>query len=109
MDNGSNYQNDLSDNISSMALMYTMVTPTFGNESFMINQINPGEVQDGFPSVPYLSLEALIYIQQSTSAITSPTSIVGGSNTGQQVIQGSQTTNDSTGTPRVLNGTQNTS
>lgn len=105
-DGGSNFQNDLYSNIPSMALMFTMYTPMFGNGGFVIQPASPGEVQDGFPSVPYLPLEALIYQQDNSSPWMAPTAIVGGSNTGQQVISGSQTANDSTGTPRVLTGNQ---
>lgn len=107
-DSGSSFQNDLYSNIPSMALAFTMLSPIFGNGTFVVTPSSPGEVQAGFPSVPYLPLEAMIYQQQSSISQTEPTSITGGSNTGQQVIQSSQTANDSTGTARVLNGTQQT-
>lgn len=105
-DGGSNFQNDLYQNIPSMAMMFAMYTPTFGNGAFVIQPASPGTVQDGFPAIPYLPLEAMIYQQQSSNPMTMPTSIVGGSNTGQQVIASAQTTNDSTGTPRALSGSQ---
>lgn len=103
---GSNFENDLYQNIPSMALQFAMYTPTFGNGGFVIQPASAGTVQDGFQTIPYLPLEAMIYQQQNSSPQTAPTSIVGGSNTGQQVIQSSQTANDVTGTSRVLNGSQ---
>lgn len=103
---GSNFQNELYQNIPSMALMFTMYTPTFGNGGFVIQPASPGEVQDGFPSIPYLPLEAMIYQQQASNPITSPVNVMGGANTGQQVISSTQTANDSTGTARQLNGNQ---
>lgn len=105
---GSSFQNDLYSNIPSMALMFAAISPVFGNGSFVVQPASPGEVQAGFPSIPYSPLEAYIYQQQSSSAQQAPTSIVAGSNTGQQVISSTQTANDSTGTSRVLNGNQQT-
>jgi hypothetical protein len=100
------FQSDMYSNIPNMALMFTMYTTMFGNGSFVITPPQPGQVTDDFPSVPYLSLEAVLYSQQSSNPQITPTSIVGGSNTGQQVVSGNQTMNDITGTPRVLTGTQ---
>lgn len=105
---GSSFQNEIYQNIPSMALMFTMYTPMFGNGNFIIQPASPGEVQDGFPTIPYLPLEALIYQQQSSNPFVSPTTTMGGSNTGQQVISSTQTANDSTGTSRYLIGIQNT-
>ena len=105
---GSNFQSDLYANIPSMALMFTMYTPTFGNGNFVIQPINPGALQDGFPTIPYLPLEALIYQQQASNPQSAPMNTLAGSNTGQQVISSTQTANDSTGTPRLLTGNQQT-
>jgi hypothetical protein len=102
----SNSSNDLYQNIATSALAFTMYTTTFGNGSFMIQPPMPGQMTDGFPSIPYLSLEALLYQQQASNPALSPTNINGGSNTGQQVISSTQTANDSTNTPRYLIGTQ---
>lgn len=105
---GSNFENDLYSNIPSMALMFATISPVFGNGSFVVQPASPGEVQAGFPSIPYSPLEAYIYQAQSSNPQTAPVSIVGGSNTGQQVITSTQTANDATGTSRVLNGNQQT-
>jgi hypothetical protein len=95
--------------MDNMSLMFTMYTPTFGNGAFIIQPASKGEIQDNFPTIPYLSLEALIYQQQASNPQSAPVNTIGGSNTGQQVISSNQTTQDSTGTPRSLNGFQNTS
>jgi hypothetical protein len=105
---GSNFENDLYQNIPSMALAFTMYSTTFGNGAFVVQPASPGEVQSGFPSVPYLPLEAMIYQQQASNPLSAPVNTLSGSNTGQQVISATQTANDSTGTPRVLLGNQQT-
>jgi hypothetical protein len=105
---GSDFQNDLYSNIPVMAQMFATISPIFGNGSFVVQPASPGEVQAGFPSIPYSPIEAYIYQQNASNPTTTPVSIVGGSNTGQQVISSTQTVNDSTGTPRVLTGTQST-
>ena len=102
----SQFGQDLYDNIPNMALSFTMYTTTFGNGSFVIQPPQPGDLSDQFPTVPYLSLEALLYTQQASNPSVSPTNIATGVATGQQVIAGSQTANDETGTPRALTGTQ---
>lgn len=104
----SSFQNELYQNIPSMALMFTMYTPTFGNGAFVVQPASPGVVQSGFPSIPYMPLEAMIYQQQSSNPMSSPTNITGGSNTGQQVISSTQTANDATGNARYLFGNQQT-
>jgi hypothetical protein len=105
-DSGNGFQSEVYANIPSMALMFAMTSPVFGNTGFVIQPASPGIVQDGFPSVPYQPLEAYIYQQQNSAPQISPTMILGGQNTGQQVISSSQVGNDSTGTPRVINGSQ---
>lgn len=104
----SNFQSDMYSNIPNMALSFTMWTSTFGNGTFVIQPPMPNAVGDDFPSIPYLSLEALLYEQQASNPMVTPTSIYGGSNTGEQVISATQTVNDSTGTPRQLTGNQQT-
>jgi hypothetical protein len=94
---GSNFQNDLYQNIPSMALTFTMYTPTFGNGSFVIQPASPGEVQSGYPSIPYLPLEAMIYQQQASNPSVSPNNISGGGSSGTQNVSGQQTIQDSNG------------
>ena len=105
---GSDFQNDLYANIPVMAQMFAMISPIFGNGSFVVQPASPGQVQDGFPSIPYSPLEAYIYQQQNSNPTTAPVNVLGGSNTGQQVVSSTQTVNDSTGTPRQLTGTTST-
>lgn len=88
--------------------MFAAISPVFGNGSFVVQPASPGEVQSGFPTIPYSPLEAYIYQGQSSNPQTAPVNVVGGSNTGQQVITSTQTSNDATGTPRVLLGNQQT-
>lgn len=85
-------------------------TPIFGNMEF--NIIAPptnGKVQPGFPSVPYQSIESLLFFQGMTNPQTSGINVVGGSNSGQQVISGQYTMRDATGTSRYQQGFQSTS
>jgi hypothetical protein len=104
----SQFQSDTYSNVPNMSLMFTLFTPIFGTGSFVIQPASPGEVQDGYPTIPYLSLEAVLYEAQSSNPSVAPVNIQGGSNTGQQVISSNQTTLDSTGTPRTLSGYQAT-
>lgn len=106
---GGDYNSDTFDNAPNMSMMFTMYTPTFGNGSFSI-QAPPSvdNVQSGFPAVPYLPLEAIIYQQQASNPTSAPVNTISGSNTGEQVTSGTQTTEDATGTSRYLFGTQNT-
>ena len=102
------FQSDINANAPNRSMMFTMYTTTFGSLNFMIQPPSPGEVSSGFPTVPYLSLEALLYNQQASNPNVSPVNTMAGSNTGQQVIQSTQSANDSTGTPRSLMGNQQT-
>ncbi len=105
---GQGFQSDMYQNIPTMALAFTMYTTTFGNGNFIIQPPMPNDVGDGFPTIPYLSLEALLYEQQSTNPTNAPVNTLSGSNTGQQVVASTQTVNDATGTPRQLTGNQST-
>lgn len=101
-------QQALYDNLPNASLAFTMYTTTFGNGNFMIQPAMPNEISTGFPSIPYLSLEALLYQQQASNPYSAPVNTYAGSNTGQQVISSTQTANDSTGTPRFSIGNQAT-
>lgn len=102
------FQSEVTANAPNRSMMYTMYTTTFGNVDFMIQPPTPGDVAEGFPTVPYLSLEALLYNQQASNPNASPVNTMAGSNTGQQVISSTQSVNDSTGTPRLMTGNQQT-
>lgn len=100
------FQSQTYQNSPNMSLMFTMYSTTFGNGSFAIQPPGPGEVGVGFPTVPYMPLEAIIYQQQASNPLSAPVNTIGGSNTGQQVISSTQTANDDTGTSRLLTGNQ---
>ena len=106
--NSQELQSNIGANAPNRSMMFTMFTTTFGNFDFVIEPANPGEVGEGFPSIPYLSLEALLYNQQASNPSVSPVNTMAGSNTGQQVISSTQSANDTTGTPRSLMGNQQT-
>lgn len=96
---------NLAQNTPNDSLMYQSFTSTFGNLSFQIQPSMSGEVSNTFGTIPYLSLESLIY-QQQMQAQVSPTNIVSGQNTGQQNIQGSTTIQDANGLTRLVMGYQ---
>jgi hypothetical protein len=87
-------------------------TPVFGNMNFNIQAPQTDtDVQPGFPALPYISLEALIFFQGLTNPSNAPYTLLGGASAGQQVISSSQTAQDATGTSRyqigLSNGNQN--
>lgn len=96
----------IASNMPNQSLMYSTFTPTFGNIMFQIQPSMSGEVSNTYGTIPYLSLESLVYMQQ-IQAQTSPTNIVSGQNTGQQNVQGSYTVTDGTGNMRVQMGSGN--
>jgi hypothetical protein len=85
--------------------MVEMYTATFGNMNFMINPSMTGEVSNTFGTVPYVSLESIIYAQQSNAQVD-PGRIMAGQNSGQQNIQGSYTIQDGNGLTRMVMGYQ---
>lgn len=99
-------ENNMQGNIPSQALMFTMYSTTFGNYSFVVQPPVPGQAQDQFPTIPYLSLEALLYQGQSSNPQVAPSNIQTGNTTGVQNLQGAQTQQDATGTARSLSGYQ---
>lgn len=103
---GSNFENEIYSNTPNMSLMFTMYSTTFGNMNFMVQPSMPGKVGDGFPTVPYLPLEALIYQQQSSNPVVAPNNVLTGQNIGQQRIGGLSTMDDQFGTNRYMQGYQ---
>jgi len=99
---------DASVNAPSAALAYTAFSGVFGNYNLVVTPATPGKVDLGFPSIPYLSLEALLYSQAAANPAVNPTNITSGSNIGQQSTTGQSTVTDSTGTARLLTGYINT-
>lgn len=102
-----NSPSDLALNMPNASLMYTTMTPTFGNILFQIAPSQTGEVSMSYGQVPYLSLESLIYMQQVQSQ-TAPQNILPGQNTGQQNVSGQITVTDSSNNVRVAIGSQST-
>lgn len=98
---------DASVNTPSAALAYTAFSTVFGNYNFVVTPATPGKVDLGFPSIPYLSLEALLFSQASSNPAVVPTNILGGTNVSEQAITGQQTASDSTGTTRISTGFSN--
>jgi hypothetical protein len=82
-------------------------TPIFGNMNFGIQSPKTDtDVQPGFPAVPYVSLEALLFFQGMSNPMSAPYTIYGGSSAGQQVNQSSLTQQDVSGTSRYFQGFQ---
>jgi hypothetical protein len=82
-------------------------TPIFGNMEFNIQApLTHGKVQPGYPQVPYVSLESLLFFQMMSNPYTAPYTTMSGSNTGQQVIAGQYTQQDAAGISRLSQGTQ---
>jgi hypothetical protein len=102
-----NYQSQTSENAPNASMMTMAYSATFGNLGFMVQPATPGEIQAGFPTVPYLSLEALLYNQQMSNPVVAPTNINTGSTSGTQNISGTQTVTDNTGNIRVVVGNGN--
>lgn len=102
----SQFQNDTYSNIPNMSLMYMMYTPTFGNMNFFIQPPIPGKVGNGFPSVPYVPLEGLIYMNQAQNQQVMANDILTGTTVGSQSTGGTSTTADISGTPRYMLGYQ---
>lgn len=99
-------QTDTFANSANMSLVATMLSPVFGYGGLVIQPPSKGEVGDGMPTIPYLSLEAVFYESTSSNPITSPTNTLSGANVGQQVIQGQYTSTDGAGTSRFMQGYQ---
>lgn len=95
---------DVSQNDPSVAFGANAIT---GNTQFQIvaPQSKGMKVQRGFPSVPYVGIEWLIYFSQSSNPNSNPTFIQRGSNTGEQVVSGQITQSDAAGISRVSQGT----
>jgi hypothetical protein len=95
-----NSPSEIAVNMPNASLMYQTFTATFGNLNFQIAPSMTGQVNLSNGTMPYLSLEALIYAQQVQSA-TNPVNTTGGQTTGQNNVQGSITAKDGTGNLRV--------
>jgi hypothetical protein len=100
----SGFSSELSQNIPNASMMMMMYSATFGNMGFTVIPAGPGYVQPGFPSIPYLSLEALLYNGQMSNPVVPTHNILSGATSGTQNISGNQTTTDASGNIRVVIG-----
>lgn len=85
----------------------SLYSTTFGNTAFSINPPKSNNLEDGFPSIPYVSIEAIFYEQQASNPLSAPYTILPGSTAGVQNISGTQTVTDATGNVRVQIGAGN--
>ncbi|MDE2103439.1 MAG: hypothetical protein KGL39_39725 [Patescibacteria group bacterium] len=99
--------NELAMNMPNQSLMYSTYTPIFGNLGFNIAPSQTGEVNYGYGTMPYFSLEGLIYMQQ-VAASTQPQMIMSGQHTGQQNISGQYTVTGAAGNVQVAIGNATT-
>ncbi len=99
------FQSEVSANVPNASMMMLMYSSTFGNMSFQVTPSNPGEFQEGFETIPYLSLEALLYNGQMSNQMVAPRQIQTGSTAGTQNLQGGTTITDANGNIRVSMGT----
>jgi hypothetical protein len=95
----------LTQNVANNSLLYQSYTAVFGNMNFNIAPSLTGPVSNTYGVTPYLSLESIIF-QQQTMGQMSPTNIAAGQVSGQQNIQGSMTVQDSFGNARLQMGYQ---
>lgn len=106
MNNG-NSPNDIALNAPNASLSFQTMTPTFGNIMFQIAPSETGEINYSYGNFPYLSLEALLYQQQSISQVD-PTTISPGSHGGQQNITGQYTVTGAAGNVQAAIGQSST-
>jgi hypothetical protein len=102
-----NSPSDISQNMPNQSLMYSTYTPVFGNLGFNIAPSQTGEVNFGFGTLPYFSLEGLIYMQQ-VAAATQPESVLPGQSQGQQNVSGQITVTGAAGNQQVAIGNATT-
>lgn len=100
-------QNEVSVEAQNAPNLAFYATPILGNTWFNL-QTPPSrsEVKPAPPSIPYTSPESILYFSAMMNPLSSPYTVLGGSNTGQQVISGQITQKDSTSTSRYQSGFQ---
>lgn len=98
---------DIALNMPNSSLMYSTFTPTFGNLLFQIAPSQTGEVNFSYGTIPYLSLEALLY-QQQIAASVDPANVRSGQSGGQQNISGQYTVTGAAGNMQVAIGAATT-
>lgn len=103
-DVGSNQISSEAQNAPNLAFA---ANPILGNVEFNVQapQAKGTTVQPGYPTFPYISIESLIFFQNMTNPALDTYQILPGSNTGEQVVSGQITMQDSTGVTRYSQGT----
>lgn len=94
--------------VADTSMMFNMYSTTFGNGNFIIQTPGINQIDNGFPAIPYISIEAIMYQQMSNNPMVQPNNVSGGTTAGQQVLSSTSVTQDSTGTARMLTGNQQT-
>lgn len=102
-----NSSSDIAQNMPNASLMNTMFTTIFGNIGFQVAPSQTGEVDFAFGTMPYMSLESVIYLQQLNSQLD-PSSIAPGQHSGQQNITGQYTVTGPAGNQQVAIGNATT-
>lgn len=92
-----------------MSGLEAMYSTTFGNPNFYIQapEQRKGEVGEGFPTIPYMPIEAILWQQQTSNPVVGTENVATGSFSGQQNLSGYQSMADATNTSRYLAGFQN--
>lgn len=104
-DNSSNQISSEAQNAPNLAFA---ANPILGNVEFNIQapQAMGTQVQPGFPSMPYISLESLIFFQMMSNPNQATYTTLSGGTSGQQVIQGQYVVKNSDGNSQMVMGYQ---
>lgn len=98
---------DISLNMPNASLMNMMFSAIFGNIGFQQAPSQTGEINYNYGQTSYFSIEGAIYVGQINSSIN-PTSILPGSTSGQQNVNGQITVTNSAGLQQVAIGAATT-
>lgn len=93
----SNFQTDMYQNILNMGPAYAMYSSTFGNPNFVVQPATPGAVQGGFPTIPYIGIEAALWAGTASNPLVAPANVQTGSTSGTQNLSGTLTLTNSNG------------
>lgn len=102
-DSGSD--NSQSNEAQNAPMLSFYATPALGNTWFNMMVSGKSEVKTGFPQMPYIAPEAELYFSSMMNPLTAPTSVLSGASVSQQTNAGQTLQQDTTGTPRVIQGT----
>lgn len=91
---------EISMNMPNTSMLYMAYTPIFGSTNFQMAPSQTGEVNLNNGIIPYVSIEATVFMLQIQSS-ANPMNTTGGQVTGQQNIQGGLTATDGLGNIRV--------